>query len=83
MESRRGKTRRLLVGERIVSLCDDHAESVRDADPGNISELRQLFPEPEGKRSLVGRRSPLDRRIFPARPEGRRRSAGRRHDDAL
>lgn len=71
------------MGERIVSLCDDHAESVRDADPDNIAELRQLFPEPEGKRSLVGRRSPLDRRIFPARPEGRRRNTGRRHDDAV
>ncbi|MCA9591914.1 MAG: hypothetical protein KC776_01345 [Myxococcales bacterium] len=76
------KTRRLLVGERIVSLCDEHAESVRNADPGNLEELRELFPEPDGRRSLLGRRSPLDRRIFPPRPEGRRRSEGRRHDDA-
>jgi len=75
------KTRRVLVGERIVTLCEAHAREVREQAIENIDGLRAHFPEPGGRRSLVGRRSPLDRRIFPARPEGRRRGEGRRHDD--
>jgi hypothetical protein len=52
-----------------------------DADTKSLDVLRELFQEPEGRRSFVDRRSPLDRRLFPPRPEGRRASAGRRSED--
>lgn len=76
------KVRRVLVGDRIVALCDAHADQLRRSGMNDVEGLRELFVETGGRRSLVGRRSPLDRRVFPPRPEGRRRSAGRRHDDA-
>jgi hypothetical protein len=75
------KLRRILIENRIFALCEPHAEKVRAQAPGTIAELRRLFREQTGKRSLVGRRAPLDRRIFPARPEGRRGSLGRRAND--
>ncbi|HWA73110.1 MAG TPA: hypothetical protein VG937_12265 [Polyangiaceae bacterium] len=75
------KLRRVLFEDRIVLLCDAHAERARGADAQSIAELRALFREAGGKRSLLSRRSPLDRRVFPARPEGRRGSMGRRADD--
>jgi hypothetical protein len=81
VRAHRSKLSRLLVGGRIVALCDSHAKRVRKADPPDEFALRELFPEPGGNRSLLQRRSPLDRRIFPARPEGRRRGDGRRNDD--
>ncbi len=37
--------------------------------------------ETDGRRSLVTRRSPVDRRVFPPRPEGRRLAVGRRTID--
>jgi hypothetical protein len=77
----RKKIRRVLVGDRIVALCDDHAEAARSLGFNEPDELRSHFMEPGGRRSLVGRRSPLDRRVFPVRPEGRRRSTGRRRHD--
>jgi len=80
--SKAAKLRRLLIEDRIVTLCEAHAEKVRAHGPGSIAELRRLFRERTGKRSLIGRRAPVDRRIFPARPEGRRASAGRRAGDA-
>jgi hypothetical protein len=76
------KLRRLLIEDRIVALCESHAAKVREKAPGSIGELRRLFPEQKGKRSLIGRRAPVDRRIFPARPEGRRATSGRRSGDA-
>jgi hypothetical protein len=76
------KLRRILIEDRIVALCDAHAVKVRERAPGSIGELRRLFREQKGKRSLIGRRAPVDRRIFPARPEGRRASTGRRAGDA-
>jgi hypothetical protein len=75
------KLRRVLFEERIVVLCDAHAERARVQDARTIDELRALFREAGGKRSLLSRRSPLDRRVFPARPEGRRASGGRRVGD--
>ncbi|MEZ4225806.1 MAG: hypothetical protein R3B13_32940 [Polyangiaceae bacterium] len=77
----KSKVRRLIVAERIVALCDDHAAKVKTKEPGSVSELRSLYLEVSGRRSLLPRRSPLDRRVFPARPEGRRATAGRRADD--
>jgi protein-tyrosine-phosphatase len=76
------KLRRILIEDRIVALCEPHALKVRQHSPGSIAELRRLFREPRGKRSLLERRAPVDRRIFPARPEGRRARAGRRAGDA-
>ena len=75
------KMRRILVEARIVVLCELHAEKVRQQAPATISELRKAFPERRGKRSLLERRAALDRRAFPARPEGRRASSGRRASD--
>ncbi|MFZ5890968.1 MAG: hypothetical protein ACOY0T_07950 [Myxococcota bacterium] len=76
-----GKLRRLLVGDRIVALCMRHAEAAEAFDAATIEQLRALFTEEGGRRSLLDRRSPLDRRVFPARPEGRRGGAGRRTTD--
>jgi len=78
---RKKRLQRVVVHERIVAVCDEHASLASGAR--TIEELRSLFVEGKGSRSLVDRRSPLDRRLFPPRPEGRRaRPAGRRKSDA-
>ena len=77
----RKRIRRVLIGERIVALCDAHADELRRAGIDDLEALYEVFQEPGGQRSLVSRRAPLDRRVFPPRPEGRRRGDGRRHDD--
>jgi hypothetical protein len=77
----RRRLSRLIVGERVVSLCEEHGAHVTARRPMTLSELRSLFIEPDGRRSLLERRQPDDRRAFPARPEGRRRGAGRRAQD--
>jgi hypothetical protein len=73
---------RLVVYERIIALCEHHAALAKEAR--TVEDLRGAFSEASGgRRSLVDRRSPLDRRLFPPRPEGRRaRPAGRRKKDA-
>lgn len=71
----------MLIEDRIVALCDEHAAEVQLSGQTTLEGVRWLFREPAGKRALLERRAPLDRRIFPARPEGRRRSAGRRSGD--
>jgi hypothetical protein len=71
------------VEDRNVALCDEHAATLRLSGESTLEALRKLFVEPGGKRSLVPRRAPLDRRVFPPRPEGRRKSDGRRRGDAL
>lgn len=73
---------RVLIEDRSVALCDDHLAEVERAGVERLSQLFALFPEPTGQRRAPERRSPLDRRIFPARPEGRRRGAGRRETDS-
>jgi hypothetical protein len=78
---RPAKLRRVLVEDRVLALCALHAEKVRAAPPASLLALRESFHERRGKRSLVERRAPADRRAFPARPEGRRASAGRRAGD--
>jgi hypothetical protein len=75
------RLRRLLVGSRIVTLCAHHAERAHSADIHDLADLRALFVEETGQRSLVAQRAPLDRRVFPPRPEGRRRGSGRRATD--
>lgn len=79
--SLRGNTRRVLIDDRLVTLCDEHAAEVQLGQVTSVEGLRELFSERFGNRSLVLRRAPLDRRVFPPRPEGRRNSDGRRKLD--
>jgi hypothetical protein len=78
---RKKRLQRLVMHERIIAVCDEHAALASRAR--SIEELRGLFFETKGGRSLVDRRSPLDRRLFPPRPEGRRAMpSGRRKSEA-
>lgn len=74
------RLRSVLVENRLLCLCEQHAVLFRASGKTTLEELRALFHEPDGQRSLLSRRAPLDRRVFP-RPEGRRGKDGRRHDD--
>jgi hypothetical protein len=76
-----GRLQRFLLENRVLSLCADHAAKLREARPETLAVAAALFREPTGRRSLLARRAPLDRRQFPMRPEGRRRSDGRRGTD--
>jgi hypothetical protein len=78
-----GRPRRIVVAEREVTLCGAHALVLRGLPLADTHELRALFRERDGRRSLVGRREALDRRAFPPRPEGRRRAGGRRRSDRV
>jgi hypothetical protein len=80
-EHKPAKLRRVLVEDRVVALCEAHAEKVKKQAPKTVAALREAFTERRGQRSLLERRAPLDRRAFPARPEGRRASSGRRASD--
>ena len=83
---------KVVIEGRTFGLCRDHAATVVAAMPATFDELRALFVG-VGKRTGVelaaSRRSPLerrgaeDRRVFPPRPEGRRRAGGRRAGDPL
>lgn len=75
------KLHRFLVEARVVALCAEHAFTFREQRPDTLAGMARLFREESGKRSLIGRRAPIERRQFPMRPEGRRRSAGRRAGD--
>jgi hypothetical protein len=83
---------RVIIQMRALLLCRAHAATVVAAMPATFDEMRALFvgaapaadapyKGPE-RRSPLSRRAPDDRRIFPPRPEGRRRSGGRRATDA-
>lgn len=77
------RLQRFLVEGRVLALCAEHAHTFREQRPETIEGVALLFrEEDEGKRSAISRRAPLDRRQFPMRPEGRRRTAGRRANDA-
>jgi len=73
-----GKLTRLLLDDRVLALCDEHHAQVRAAKVRHLAELFELFREPDGQRAALSRRSPVDRRVFPPRPEGRRRGRERR-----
>jgi len=77
----KGRLHRFLLEGRVLSLCAEHARIFREQRPESLLGAAELFREPSGRRSSLGRRSPLDRRQFPMRPEGRRRAAGRRGTD--
>ena len=76
------RLQRFLVEGRVLALCAEHAHTFREQRPDTFEGVALLFQEDTGKRSLVSRRAPLDRRQFPMRPEGRRRSGGRRAGDS-
>lgn len=76
-----GRLHRFLVESRVIALCAEHAQAFREQRPDTISGVAELFREPAGNRSLLARRAPIERRQFPMRPEGRRRTSGRRLDD--
>jgi len=76
------RLQRFLIESRVIALCAEHAYAFREERPETLAGVVRLFREPEGKRSLLPRRAPIERRQFPMRPEGRRRSAGRRATDS-
>ncbi|HTM44203.1 MAG TPA: hypothetical protein VL137_04565 [Polyangiaceae bacterium] len=71
------------IENRVVALCSKHAHAVKKAGTQSLSDLQTQFKESTGARSLLPRRGASNRRLFPARPEGRRCSDGRRWDDSL
>lgn len=75
------KLQRFLVESRVVALCAEHAYTFRERSPDTLDGVALLFREESGSRSLVSRRAPVERRQFPMRPEGRRRTNGRRAGD--
>ena len=79
--AQKGAGKRVLVGSRLVTLCATHARAVPALPKTGMDELRRVFRERKGQRSLIDRRQELDRRVFPARPEGRRHGGGRRATD--
>lgn len=76
------RLQRFLVEGRVLALCAEHAHTFREERPDTIEGAARLFVETQGQRTLLQRRAPLDRRQFPMRPEGRRRTTGRRVGDA-
>jgi hypothetical protein len=66
------------LSERLFWLCPLHRAQAESAPDGEA--LRALFREHGGQRSALPRRTD-DRRVFPPRPEGRRRGGGRRRAD--
>jgi hypothetical protein len=75
------RLQRFLVADRVVALCAEHALAFRERRPQTLDQVSQLFREKQGRRSLLSRRAPIERRQFPMRPEGRRHNAGRRSGD--
>jgi hypothetical protein len=75
--------RRIVIEGRIIALCEGHARTLASDPVETVEDLRARYAEPGAKRSLLDRRSPLDRRILPPRPERRRRGFGRRSSDPV
>jgi hypothetical protein len=77
--SRESTVFRVVVPQRVLTLCDDHAREVRDCQATSFEELRSRFLEPfPGQRSLIPRRARL--RAGRDNAEQRRRP-GRRATD--
>jgi hypothetical protein len=74
-------TRHILIETRLLYVCEAHARWIRSLGINNLAGLGTLLREPSGRRSQLDRRAILDRRTFPARPEGRRGGRGRRSSD--
>jgi hypothetical protein len=73
--------RNVLIGNRIIQLCDKHARQALEASVFDVEALMQLARSVGERRSPIDRRGPFDRRMFPPRPEGRRLESTRRQDD--
>jgi hypothetical protein len=71
---------RVVIQGRSLDLCQRHATTVVAAMPRTFEDLLTLFADVvlDGARAAGDRRAPLDRRVFPPRPEGRRLGFGRR-----
>jgi hypothetical protein len=80
---RKGRMRRIMLERRIVALCEAHARLVVEQKLDTLDDVHRHFTETTGQRSHLDRRSPLDRRILPPRPELRRRGYGRRSSDPI
>jgi hypothetical protein len=75
---------RVIVQGRTIHLCREHAARVAIRMPTTWDELRAIFAGATERRSPIPRRiDSTDRRLFPPRPEGRRRSFGRRNIDPI
>ena len=73
---------RVTIQARTVTLCREHAGQVAIHMPKTWDDLRALFVGSLERRSPIPRRKETDdRRVFPPRPEGRRRAYGRRKPD--
>jgi hypothetical protein len=73
---------RVTVQSRSLMLCREHAGLVAINMPKTWDELRAIFGGSIDRRSPIPRRVEYDdRRVFPPRPEGRRRTHGRRRLD--
>lgn len=83
---------RVVIEGRSLELCRSHTATVVAAMPETFEDLRALFvgilplhASPPGhrpeRRSPIERRADENRRMFPPRPEGRRRGEGRRATD--
>lgn len=80
-QEREAPLARVLIEDRVVALCEVHHAEVAKSGITTLAALGELYRESDGLRAGLPRRSPLDRRVFPPRPEGRRRHDGRRDDD--
>jgi hypothetical protein len=76
-----GGVRRLSLADRTILLCAAHTVQAEAAGAPSVDVLRASFREAEGRRTLLSRRAPEERRQFPPRPEGRRHDDGRRTGD--
>ncbi len=83
---------RVVIEGRSLELCQSHTATVVAAMPETFDDLRALFVgarplaaapigRTEERRSPLDRRAEENRRMFPPRPEGRRRGDGRRATD--
>ena len=69
----------------LAFVGDYFAATVVAAMPETFEDLRALFTGAtlDERRAPLERRDPLDRRVFPPRPEGRRVGQGRRASEPL
>jgi len=76
---------RVVIQGRSLDLCQRHATTVVAAMPKTFDDLLTLFAGvvSDAPRATNDRRAPLDRRVFPPRPEGRRLGFGRRGAESL
>jgi hypothetical protein len=74
---------RVTIQCRSLMLCREHAGQVAIHMPKTWEDFRAIFVGSVDRRSPIPRRIDYDdRRVFPPRPEGRRKSYGRRNVDA-